>query len=292
MESEAGFTYAGTRQLIRRLPVSEQGWFAGAPMLLLFIATIVFVVLALAAGMRLGARARARGAESIGSAVAATLGLLAFMLGFAFNMAANRFDERKHLFTEEVNAIETAYLRAGLLAEPWKSEFRNLVRQYVDVRARFARDNSLLAETIETSGEIHAALWALMERKAAAATPLVTDSLVIQSLNEVIDLHSERVVVGLQYRIPTTIWFGLYAVAALAMLMVGFQFGQSDHRQPIVILAMALSFSAVIMLIMDLDRAGQGTVRIDQRPLLELQRRLHAAPAAESDPGGAGDHQL
>jgi hypothetical protein len=264
--------------------MSEPGWFMGAPMVVLFVFTIFFVILALIAGMRLGARARARtgGTESIGSAVAATLGLLAFMLGFAFNMSASRLDVRKQLFVDEVNAIETAHLRAGLLAEPYRSGLRSLIREYVDVRATLARDTSGLQEAISTSGRLHTELWQLMEQKMAAAPPTVADSLMAQSLNDVIDLHSERVIVALQFRIPGTIWFGLYSVAALAMLMVGFQFGQTDHRQPVVIVALALSFSAVILLIMDLDRAVEGTVRIDQRPLLELQQRLHA-PAGPDD---------
>ncbi len=258
--------------------MSESGWFQGVPMYALFVATIVFVVLALNAGIRIGARMRSRtgASESIGSAVAATLGLLAFMLGFAFNMAANRLDARKQLFVDEVNAIETAHLRAGLLAEPYRSDARRLFREYVDVRAKLARDDNVLTEALASSGRIQSQLWALMEQKSAAGAPTIIDSLMIQSLNEVIDLHSERVIVGLQFRIPSTIWFGLYAVAALAMLMVGYQFGQTEQRQPVVIVALALAFSAVIVLIMDLDRAVEGTVRIDQRPMLELQQRLNA----------------
>lgn len=259
----------------------NQGFLASISLPVLFVLTIVFVILAIYAGIRLAVRLRARGGgtESIGSAVGATLGLLAFILGFAFNMAANRLDTRKQLFLDEINAIETASLRAGLIAEPYTSEMRRLLRDYVDVRVGAVKDPATLAAAIAKSGEIHAALWRLMERKLAELPPTIADSLVIQSLNEVIDLHSERVVVGTQYRIPPTIWFGLYAVATLAMLMVGFQFGLSDRRQPLVIFSLALAFSAVIMLIMDLDRAAEGTVRVDQRPLFELQQRLHGDAA-------------
>ncbi len=260
--------------------MSESGWFQTVPMYALFIFTILFVIVALNAGIRIGARMRSRagGSESIGSAVAATLGLLAFLLGFAFNMAANRLDVRKQLFVDEVNAIETASLRAGLLAEPYRSEIRSLLRQYVDVRAKLAVDDSMLREALATSARIHSQLWGLMERKSAAGAPSIADSLFIQTLNDVIDLHGKRVIVGLQFRIPSTIWWGLYALAALAMLMVGYQFGHTEQRQPVVIVALALAFSAVMLLIMDLDRATGGTVRIDQRPMLELQQRLNAAP--------------
>jgi hypothetical protein len=50
---------------------------------------------------------------SIGLVVGATLGFLAFLLAFTFNMAANRYDTRKGLLVEEQNAINATYRRSG-----------------------------------------------------------------------------------------------------------------------------------------------------------------------------------
>ena len=58
------------------------------------------------------------------------------------------------------------------------------------------------------------------------------------------------------------------------MMTVGYQFGQLGQRQTLVVLALALAFSAVIMLITDLDRAAEGTVQLSQEPMLVLQQRL------------------
>jgi hypothetical protein len=41
---------------------------------------------------------------------------------------------------------------------------------------------------------------------------------------------------------------------------------------------LATAFSAVILLIADLDRAAEGTVMVGQEPLLKLQQRLDAQP--------------
>jgi len=46
---------------------------------------------------------------------AATLTLLALIIGFTFSMAVTRYDERKTLEEAEANAIGTEYLRADLL---------------------------------------------------------------------------------------------------------------------------------------------------------------------------------
>jgi hypothetical protein len=81
--------------------------------------------------------------EPIGEIVAAMLGLLAFMLGFTFNLASARFDNRKALVIEEANALGTTYLRAGLLAEPYRTRSRNLLREYVKARVAFVQSGKL-----------------------------------------------------------------------------------------------------------------------------------------------------
>ncbi|MDH4109390.1 MAG: hypothetical protein OEW35_13840 [Gammaproteobacteria bacterium] len=255
-----------------------QTWLDRIPLPLLYVLTIVLVLLAIGAGIRLGAHMKARSGEgeSIGSVVGATLGLLAFMLAFTFNMTANRFDERKQLFLDEINAIGTVYLRAGLLAEPYTGKVRALLREYVDIRAQSLTGTTNIRNVIARSELIHDELWQAMEALATEQTPTIVHSLLIQSMNELIDLHGKRVIVGIHYRIPGTIWFGLYAIAVLGMIMVGYQFGQGRQRQYVAVFMLALAFSSVILLIADLDRAAEGTVRLNLAPLYELQQKLRA----------------
>jgi hypothetical protein len=257
-----------------------QSWLERINLPVVFGFTLAFVFLAITAGMRLGilTKARTGGGESVGPVVGATLGLLAFILAFTFNMTANRFDLRKQLFLEEINVIDTAYLRAGLLPQPYAEDVRSLLRDYVDLHVRYLREPEILTEALAESETILGRLWSSVEKLAAGHQPTMYQSLFIQSLNQVIDSHGKRVIVGLQYRIPGTIWFGLYAVAALAMLTVGYQFGQSSQRHVIVSVILAMTFSVVIMLIADLDRASEGTVQLDMQALYDLQQKLHAAP--------------
>lgn len=76
----------------------------------------------------------ARPDSGVGAIVAATLALLAFLLAFVVGFAANIFNERRELVIDEANAIRTAYLRAGYLDEPYRTESRELLREYVDRR--------------------------------------------------------------------------------------------------------------------------------------------------------------
>jgi hypothetical protein len=66
----------------------------------------------------------------------------------------------------------------------------------------------------------------------------------------------------------------------LSMAAVGYQFGLSGRLNLLVALAMAVTFSIVIGLIVDLDRAGKGSIQVSQRPMIELQKRLATSDAA------------
>jgi hypothetical protein len=65
---------------------------------------------------------------------AGVLGLLALLLGFTFNMALQRFDNRSQAEIKEANAIGTAVLRAELLPEPFDSIAKKLFQKYIDLR--------------------------------------------------------------------------------------------------------------------------------------------------------------
>lgn len=254
-------------------------WIDNLSVPLIFIATILLVFGAINAGRYIGSRNQTSsgGGESIGSVVGATLGLLAFLLAFTFNMAANRFDNRKELMLKELNAIDTAFRRAGLLPSSMASEARNLLVEYVNLRVKIAQDPSFILEAVRRSEEIQDQLWQVMETVSGNQPLDIRYSLYIQSVNELMNLLEERVVVALHFRIPGAIWLGLYILAILAMIAVGYQFGQSNRRQLLVSITLAVAFSSVIALISDLDRATSGIIKLNQQPLFEYQQKIESA---------------
>jgi hypothetical protein len=249
------------------------------PLWALFGTTIVVVFLAVEAGFWLG-RWRQRRAEHereapVGAIVGAVLGLLAFLLAFTFGMAASRFDARRELVLDEANAIGTTYLRAALLPEPHRTETRALLRDYVDVRLEGVQPGKT-AEALARSEELHGGLWAqaviVGEKKPTPVTALF-----IQSLNEVIDLHTKRVTKGLRNRIPVTIWAALYFTALLAMAGVGYHGGLASASRTLATVGLVFTFSGVLALIADLDRPHEGLFKVSQQAMIDLRKSITPA---------------
>lgn len=248
-------------------------------LLALYIITATGVFLSIMIGFGVGSyiqhKRKSINDVKLGSIIGAMLGLLAFILAFTFGAATSHYDTKKQLLLDEVNAIGTTVLRTDFLPETKRSEAKDLLKKYVDMRVDVLKNPKMLPQLLIESEKIQSQLWLQVSLGTNKETDPIRLGLYIQSLNEVIDLHTKRVTVGLQYRIPGVIWVTLYFITILTMLAVGYEFGLSGVSNIIISLILALAFSAVIVLIADLDRGAGGTLQVDQRPIIELQQKLN-----------------
>lgn len=243
----------------------------------LLAATVAIVLTSLEAGYRLGVyrhrRSESEKESPVGEVVAATLGLLAFLLAFTFGFAASRFESRKELVIKEANAVGTAWLRAGMLPEPERTDSRALYREYVAARLRGVNTGDI-ATAVRRSEEMHLQLWKHAEEAGEKQDSMVRTGLYIQALNEVIDLHTERIAMGMQNRIPGVIWIALFAETVLAMGAMGYHAGLTGTSRSLVAFSIALAFSGVIVLIADLDNPARGMIRTGQQALVDVQKMM------------------
>jgi hypothetical protein len=247
------------------------------PMWALYIITVFLLLLASEVGYHLGKliqRYRPDRAEaSVGALNGATLALLAFLMAFVTGAAVNTFAANRQAVVAEANAIGTTYLRAGYLPDPYATESRQFLREYVDQRLE-ALDRAKTAQAIARSEEIHNELWTRAETLAKEdSSP--TLALYIASLNEVIDLHTDRINVALVLRLPWALLIGLFVMAMLALMLVGVHAGYAEKRNPVALIAFVLILSVVFLLIIDLSRGQEGLLRVSQQAMLDLQRQIN-----------------
>src|SRR2546428_3268440 len=128
---------------IRRILMQLYGLLDNLPFWAIFAITVAVAWLSFEGGFRIGRRRSRRQDHEeevvVRSEVAAMLGLVTFILAVMIWIATSHFDSVRQAKLNEANAIRTAYLRADLLPEPHRTEVRNLLREYVDVRLNAAR---------------------------------------------------------------------------------------------------------------------------------------------------------
>jgi hypothetical protein len=250
------------------------------PVFLIRAVYIFISFLAYQAGYRLGTWVQNRepGHQEgpTGMIVGSILALMAFLLAITMGMASDRYDTRRGLVLQETNAIGTTYLRAGYLSEPASSESQELLREYVPLRIATS-DRARLAANISASEEIQAELWAIAEDVARTEGSDVV-ALYIESLNEVIDLHTMRIVAGVYSRVPPTILWLLVAGVLLSLGLVGYSAGLDGRRSPVIALVLVVSLGAVLLLVIDLDRPQDGFITVSQQPLINLAEELESSP--------------
>jgi hypothetical protein len=248
------------------------------------------MLLATEAGVQFGARARARSREEATAYIdfiqGGVLGLLSLLLGFTYALAADRHDARTGLQVSEANAIDTAYMRAGLVSDPSRSELRLILRQYVDAATQFGEvvdDRVKVSEKLPGAERAMQNLWLVGVRSIEGREPTEADSLLLQSLNDVINLHEQRIA-AFEYRVPKVILLLLYFLAIASLALTGYGIGLNGSRKFFLTSGVAILVAAVLMVIIDLQHPQQGFIRVSQKSMIRLHDRLQAEKATEATP--------
>jgi len=167
------------------------GLFHTIPIFFIFLATAIFIYLFFEVGYQISKYYQSRYVNKVDTSqlpmVAGLLGMLAFLLAFVFNMAVTRFDQRTQSVITESNIIHIAYLNADLVAEPYRTDVKRLLHEYVDVRLENLQINQmeiLSAKTLE--------LHKLLQTQAKSAyklNPNRSNMLLIQSIHQIITIR-------------------------------------------------------------------------------------------------------
>jgi hypothetical protein len=248
------------------------------------LALALLLAVAAEAGRRLGQSQRhpsaAREEAQFTSIEGALLALLSLLLGFTFAMALSRFEYRKELVVQESNAIGTAALRARLLPRAERDAALGLLGRYVEVRLQTVLQTAQSSPERQRgdaeAAQLHARLWAVAAAVAAMDPRSVTYGMFAQSVNQLIDVKSQRDV-AVANHVPESVLLLLCGIAALSAGILGYGNGLVGIRNRIPAAVYAVVIVLVVLLIVDLDRPQQGLARVSQESMLRVQALLNAA---------------
>ncbi len=248
------------------------------PIWAVYVGLVIVVLVAVEIGFRIGIWLQDRDPEPTearmtGTVVGGMLGLLAFLMAFSIGIAIGQQGERRAMVVDEANAVGTAWLRAGFLDEPDETALRDLLREYVEVRLEAAEDTTQLPAAIVRSEEIHGELWAIMEENVSQGNDSDIMGLLIESINNVIDVHSLRLA-AVNLRLPRILGIVLLIATILSFLLVGVASSADRKRDTAAMVLFALVFVAVLIIIVDLDRPQGGLLTVNQSSMADLLRQI------------------
>jgi len=257
------------------------------PLAGLLVAIILVLVVFIEVGFRFGVAHRPQSVKTqtaqVRAIMGAILGLLAFMLAFTFSTAQRHYETRVQNMVEEARIAGTAFLQADLLDEGVKIRVKALLHQYISDRLelqRLIKQNRIpeVIALISKAEDMQRKLWSLsvgmeFESRNAVDPKARSDGFMLAVVG-LIDIHNLRLHAALMNRIPVMVWLILFFTAIMSMLVMGYQAGLTGKRTPIATVSLAVVFSAVMILITDLDRPLMSMFEINNQVMINLQSKM------------------
>ncbi len=257
---------------LARFLTDQQLWLVGLTLFILMV-----VVRSLAERIR---RKRSTsvgaGLSQAGEGLIATsvVGLLSLLIAFTFSLALARHELRRTLVVEEANAIGVAYMRAQLLGEPYRTDLSNIIISYAQVRrvsGELAGPSQLAAQ--EHSEALQAPLWQKTAEATRSSQPPALANFLVQSVTRMIEVESQRKA-ALAARIPPAVLFALMGFSVGVAGMLGYvAAGAHAHRKRIAYVMFSL-VTLAFLLILDLDRPGDGLITVSEANMNDMVRAL------------------
>lgn len=236
------------------------------------------------AGILVGRRLSARPGttvEPVGVVQGTLLGLVGLLLAFGLSMAVGRYETRRSLVVQEANAIGTTHLRAQLLAEPTRTASLELLGDYADVAVDLGNQvpfTDRFDAAAERFDALQRALWARAGEAVAADPTGTAPRLYVETLNEMIDLHSDRIA-SLRNQVPPAVMVLQLSVVAIGLGVLALYLSMLG-RSLVTPLVAAVVLVVILFVSFDLDRPQRGFITVPVKPLVEVQAQMDLPPAA------------
>ena len=246
------------------------------------IGLFVMVLLLLELGRKLGKRKLekfGKEAESgVGVVDATVYGLLSLLIGFTFAGALSRFDHRRQLVAEEINAIGTAYLRVDLLPPAVQVPVREAFRAYMDALVSGYQNPEASGAVLREGRALKHAQDVLWARAVAACLGPGGEQariLLLPSLNQSFDaVQMEYLNRRIHPPVIIYVMLGMAALAAAVFGGMGLAGGTTRNWSHIV--GFAATIAIAVWVIVELEYPRIGLIRVTgfDETLMELRESM------------------
>ena len=231
----------------------------------LFLAMLAFVEIGRHVGKYRFAKRGKDSRAGVGVVDGAVFALLALIMGFTFNGAANRYDKRREMVAEQANAISTAWQRISFLPAqvqpPLRAEFQRYVEALLTAYDHPAGSAAeLRARDVLVTAENNiwtTALGATLDPSGEKARMLL-----VPAVNQMFDaVATERMAQRLHPPLLIYVMLGLSALAAA--LFAGYAMSTAATRNWLYIIGFTATISITSFVVIELESPRLGLIRID-----------------------------
>ena len=215
----------------------------------------------------------------LGTLDGAVFGLMGLLVAFTFTGAATRFDARRSLVTEHVNAIGTAWLRLDLLAAPEREKARDGFRRHVDTQLEIL-GNSGNSDAVRAGmgrlSSIQQEIWETLIQAVKSDKSLPLTQVVLPPVNEMFDLSTTRYMAARQHP-PVAVFLMLGLLVLVSGLVAGFGMAKAARQSALHLFGFAALMALSVYLILDIEYPRLGIIRIDSfdQAMIELRASMN-----------------
>jgi hypothetical protein len=230
----------------------------------LFLGMLLFLEVGRQLGEYQVAQYGPQGRHGIGVADGVVFSLTALLLGFAFSGATSRFDQRRQLIADEVNASGTVWQRIDTLGTDAQGEIRDSFRRYVDELIAWYAGARGAADALREPPSVTSAQNDLWSRSVAACLTAQGEKarmLLLPSLNEMFGaVEKERM--ARRSHPPRVIYMMLVVAGMASALFAGYALAGGPNRPWVYMLGVATAIALAVFIILQLEFPRLGLVGV------------------------------
>ena len=250
--------------------------FSAGVAIALFFAILLFLEFGRQLGLRQAAKRGTAGPTGVSVVDGAVFGLFSLLLGFTFSGATTRFESRRALIVQEVNAIGTAWERIDVLPAELQGAIRAGFRTYMDALVATFTDPVHVRDPFNNPVEMTRAQKDVWGRSVAATITVEGDKarmLLLPALNDMFGAV-ERERLARRMHPPTVIYVMLALATLAASLFGGHAMSAAPKRNWLYILGVAVTVSITAYVILELESPRLGVIQVDGKDLAQLRANM------------------